>query len=271
MNRQFMSRRVQMAFVAGGLWFLLALWSLSAFWAHIDSLGANYQLAAKCGAMAGEFTLLALVLWHCFDKHIGVRRWALILGFILAAVILVHAGALRGVEEAKAARIDTEDRLAQRLTAMSKDQAAAIGAANASTVANAPTQKERMALARSTAAEQGDVARAAQQTLATEIAKTDSSVRAVSILPDWYLNGWCYSLLFILSLAFVGIIFLMMMNGEDIDENFDNIPDREQGGLVAATQTTTTVTPVPAPVTAAPRPAPAVWSPSNQSENERGN
>ena len=225
-RKQFLSRRAQMAFVGMGLWLLLAAWSLSAFWSHIDSLGESYHFAAKCGAMAGEFALLALVLWHCFDRHLGVRRWSLILGFVLAAVILVHAGAMRGMNEARAARIETEDRLAKQLTAMSKEQAAAVGSTGAGLVAAGQTRQDRAAIAGKTAASQTEIARNAQQALAAEVSKTDEAVKAASILPDWYLNGWCYSLLFILSLAFVGVIFALMMNGDDVDEDYNGVPDR---------------------------------------------
>lgn len=228
MQKQFLNRRKQMAFVGVGLWVLLAFWSLSAFWGHIDSLKENYQLAAKCGAMGGEFALLALVLWHCFDKHIGVRRWALILGFMLAVVILVHAGALRGSGEAKQSRIDTENRLTEKLTQMSKDQSAGLAASNAQASSGVQSQRERLVIAGKTTAQQGEIAKAAQETIASEIVKSDAAVKDNSILPVWYLNGWCYSVIFIVSLAFVGIIFLMMMNTEDIDADFDGIPDRDQ-------------------------------------------
>lgn len=253
MKKQFLSARWQMAFVGVGLWLLLALWSLSAFWSHIDSLGESYQLAAKCGAMAGEFALLALILWHCFNAHIGVRRWALILGFLLAVVVLVHSGAVRGHTEAKTERLGTEQRLAQQLTAMSREQAAAIGEGGGRLASSGATQKERMAISSKAAAEQRQIATNAQQILAAEITKSDQIVKQHSILPEWYLNGWCYSVIFLCSLLCVGVIFLLMMNEEDIDRDFDNIPDNEQGGLVAQTHTTTTVSPLPAPAVAAPR------------------
>jgi hypothetical protein len=223
-QKQFLSRRAQMAFVGVGLWLLLALWSISAFWQHIDELGATYQFAAKCGAMAGEFALLALVLWHCFDKHLGVRRWALILSFALASVILIHAGALRGINEAAAAQIGIEKRMAEQLAEMSKKQAAGI------TASDTGTQRERLAKNRAALAQQAEVAKAAQKEVAATIAGSVGTVKDSSILPRWYLDGWMYSLLFILSLAFVGAIFLLMMR-DDIDSNFDGIPDSQQPEL----------------------------------------
>lgn len=210
-----------MAFVGVGLWFLLALWSISAFWQHIDELGATYRLAAKCGAMAGEFALLALVLWHCFDKHLGVRRWALIFSFLLASVILIHAGALRGINEATAAAIGTEKRLAERLTEMSTAQASGIKSADTG------TQRERLAKNRAALQQQAEVAKAAQKEVAATVTASTDKIKDSSTLPRWYLDGWMYSVLFIVSLGLVGVIFLLMMR-DDVDANFDGIIDRLQ-------------------------------------------
>jgi hypothetical protein len=228
MNNQFLGRRAQMAMVGIGLWLLLALWSLSAFWSHIDGLEEHYRLAAKCGAMAGEFALLALLLWHCFDKHLGVRRWSLILGFILAVAILVHAGALRGANEAKTARLAAEARLTESLTRMSGAQATAIADANAKSAGRINSQRERLALAGKSTAQQAEVAKAAQHQVTAEITASDAKVKDAGILPRWYLDGWCYSVLFILSLAFVGTVFLLMMR-DDVDADYNGIPDALEG------------------------------------------
>lgn len=220
-RREFLTRRVQMALVGVGLWLLLALWSISAFWQHIDELGATYRLAARCGATAGEFALLALVLWHCFDKHLGVRRWALIFTFLLSGVILIHAGALRGINEAQTAQVGIEKRMAERLTEMSQKQAAAVKSVDTG------TQRERLAKNRAAVQGQAEIAKNAQKEVASTIAGSVGAVKDSSILPRWYLDGWMYSILFILSLGFVGIIFLLMMQ-DDVDANFDGIIDRLQ-------------------------------------------
>lgn len=217
----FLTRRAQMAFVGVGLWLLLALWSISAFWRHIDELGETYQIAAKCGAMAGEFALLALVLWHCFDKHLGVRRWSLIFAFILSAVILVHAGALRGMAEAQTVQIEAEKRLTEQLTEMSKEQAGAIKSVDTG------TQKERLAKNREAVRQQAEIAKAAQNEVAQTVRSGPDRVKDSSALPRWYLDGWMYSILFIVSMAFVGVIFLLMMR-RDVDANFDGQIDRAE-------------------------------------------
>lgn len=196
-------------FLAGlGMWLLLALWSLSAFWQHIDALGTAYPAATRAGAAAGEFALLVLLFWHCFNKHINVRKWSLILGIGLTAAILVHAGALRGMSEAQTAQQNAEDRLEEKLTKMSKEQMGA-------------TKRK------------ADVAKHAQKELADTVRAGNETVKNSSVLPRWYLDGWMYSLLFVLSFAFVGAVSLMMLNREDIDENFDGIPDRLQQNVLA--------------------------------------
>jgi len=198
-----LSHRGQIALVAVSLWFLLALWSVAAFWEHIDGMGVTYPVITKLGAISGEVGLLALVLWHCFNKHIQVRKWSAVFGFALGAAILVHAGALRGMGEARTAQLSTEQRLKDQLTDMSKEQMA---------------HTKRKAV----------VAESAQKQLADTIRAGDDKVKDSSILPRWYLDGWMYSVLFILSLGVCTVVGSMMRNKEDIDENFDGVPDRLQ-------------------------------------------
>lgn len=213
-----LSQRGQMAAAGIVLWFLLALWSIAAFWQHIDELKPTYPTITKLGAVAGEVALLILVLWHCFNSHINVRKWSLIFGVILSAVILVHAGALRGMAEAQTAQIAAEKRMAETLAGMSKEQ---MGAANG----------------RFKSRTQQEIATNAQKEVAETIKTGADKVKDTSILPRWYLDGWMYSLLFVLSLLFVSVPIYLMMNKEDIDRNFDGIADHLQQGREVARNT----------------------------------
>jgi hypothetical protein len=192
-----------MALAGITLWFLLALWSIAAFWEHIDGLKVTYPVITKLGACSGEVALLALVLWHCFNKHINVRKWALIFSVVLSAAILVHAGALRGMGEAKQAQDETATRLEEKLTKMSEKQMAA-------------TKRKT------------DVAKSAQKELADRVEAGADKVKDSSILPRWYLDGWMYSFLFILSLVLTSPILWLLFDKTDIDANFDGIPDHLQ-------------------------------------------
>lgn len=219
-----LSQRGQLAVASFALWFLLALWCVSAFWQHVDELQPTYPAITKLGAIGAEVAVLILVWWHCFNKHINVRKWALILGVALSAVAIIHAGALRGMLEAQTAQFTAEKRLTEQLIEMSKEQLGAVKSVDTG------TQKERLAKNRAALAEQSKIAANAQKEVADAIKGGAEKVKDSSILPRWYLNGWMYSLLFILSLIFVGIPAMMMMNKEDIDEDYDGIPDHLQQG-----------------------------------------
>jgi hypothetical protein len=220
-SNQFLTRRAQMAFVGIGMWLLLFFWTISAFWQHLDQLQPSYATMAKCGAVAGEFALLALVLWHCFDKHLGVRRWSLIFAFLLAGVLLSHGGALRGLHESATLQRETEQRMAEAMAKMTREQQAGIQASAGG------TQRERLAKERQAKNAQAEIAKNAQAEVAKNIAAADDKIKESSIFPRWYLDGWMYSVIFILALGFVSIIGLLMMRG-DVDADFDGILDRDQ-------------------------------------------
>ena len=220
-NKSLMTQRGQMALMGGGMLLLLAFWSLSAFWEHIEVLQPAYPNAAKLGAMASEFALLCLLLLHCFNKRIGVRKWALIFTVLLGGLVLVHAGALRGMKEATIAQRDTETRMAEALGKMSAQQAEAIRADQYG------TQRERLAKQRAALAQKAEVAKAAQKEVAGTISKSAETVKSNSILPKWYLDGWMYSALFLVSMLFLSITFAFMMR-DDIDADFDGVVDAEQ-------------------------------------------
>lgn len=220
-SKELFTRRGGMAFVGIGLWLFMALWTLSAFWQHIDELKATYQFAAKCGAMAGEFAALAFVFWHCFSKHLGVRKWALVFAVLLPSILVAHAGALRGMQESTMAQRGTEERTREALTRMTQDQAAVIKADSTG------TQRERLAKNRAAVAQQAEIAKNAQKEVAATIAASDDKVKDSSIFPRWYLDGWMYSLIFIAALVMVSAIFALMMR-DDIDADFDGVADKAQ-------------------------------------------
>lgn len=235
-NKELMTQRGQMALMGGGMWLLLAFWSISAFWEHIEELQPTYPNAARMGAMGAEFALLCLLLLHCFNKRIGVRKWALIFTVILGGVVLIHAGALRGMKEATIAQRDTETRMAEALGKMSAQQAQAIQSDQSG------TQRERLAKNRAAMAQKAEVAKSAQKELAATISKSAETVKSNSILPKWYLDGWMYSALFLVSMLFLAITFAFMMR-DDVDANFDGIVDAHQ-------QPQYYPGPIPAPATA---------------------
>lgn len=208
-ERQARAQRASIAVAGFTIWAILAALCIAAFWQHIDSIKPAYPILAKLGAVASEVIVGFMVYWHCFNHHIGVRKTALWLGIFLSSVALVHAGALYGMSEAKQAQLETEKRVKDGLTDMSKEQ---MGAAKGRR--RGETQQE--------------LGKNAQKEFADTVKKGDEKVIASSILPAWYLRGGMYAVLFIMGLICMGICVSKMQNNEDIDADFDGRPDHLQ-------------------------------------------
>lgn len=199
-TKSLLSQRGQMFLAGFGFWLFLMFWSISAFWQHIDSLKPTYLWPARIGACSAEFVILVMVFLHCFNKHIGVRKWSLILGTALAVAVVAHTAGLRGLDEATAKQVEAEQRLEEKLTRMSTEQMKG-------------TKRK------------ADVAKSAQKELATTVREGSNTVKDSSIFPRWYLDGWMYGVLFALGAIFLACPIGMMGNRLDIDANFDGVAD----------------------------------------------
>jgi hypothetical protein len=202
-KQSLLSQRGQMFLAGFGFWVLLAFWCISAFWQHVESTKPIYLWPARIGACSAEFVILVMVFLHCFSKHINVRKWALILGTALAVVAVAHTAGLRGLDEATAKQTETQERLSEQLTKMSKEQ----------------MQGTRR---------KADVAKSAQKELADLAREGNEKVKESSIFPRWYLDGWMYGVMFALSALALAVPLGMMGNKLDIDTNFDGIADHLQ-------------------------------------------
>lgn len=215
------SRRGKLAAMAIIVWGFLVAWSISAFWQHIDQLGATYRVTAYIGALGTEVIVLMMILLHCFSKHLGVRFWAILFSFVVSAVVLAHTGALRGLDDAKAAQLATEQRMADTLAEMSRKQAGGIVADQSG------TQRERLAKNRAAVQQQAELAKSAQKEVAANIAASADTIKDSAIMPRWYLDGWMYGAMFIVGLLFLSILFVLMLR-DDVDANFDGIRDKDE-------------------------------------------
>lgn len=213
-NKNFGSR---LAMFATGLGVLigLGLFTIPAFWEHLESLKPHYITMAKVGAMVGEFMLFCLLLWHSFSKSMKVRQTALALTGVLTIVILVHAAALWGLKDGSVRQQNKEQELQTKLTAMSEKQMAA---------ANGKYKSKN----------QREIASSAQKQLADEIKNRDTGIHAASFMPEWYMNGPMYLAIFLMvMLAHIVLAYLQAnMDIEDIDADFNGIADIKEGKLV---------------------------------------
>lgn len=119
-------------------------------------------------------------------------------------------------------QVDTEKRLADHLTEMSRKQAEGVKSVDTG------TQRERLAKNREAVRQQAEIAKSAQKEVAEAIKGSAEKVKDAAIVPRWYLDGWMYIVIFAASVLFSGVVFSKMMNKEDIDEDFDGVADHLQ-------------------------------------------
>jgi hypothetical protein len=225
MNRKeiFLKTRRRM-FIFGliGL-FVLAAWTLSAFWEHIDQLGGNYSLGAKLGAVFGEIIIFDFLWVYCFSRNLKARREALVLGFILTAILAAHAGILRGMHSISIRQTETEDRLQKSSTEMSQKLIGEIKGADDSEL-NPRTRRAANAAANKTKEE---IAKKALDEVKDEIKNRDQKIISETLAPAWYINGWMYALIFLFASAFAARVnwLHIHIDPKDLDEDYDNVPD----------------------------------------------
>lgn len=226
------SQRWQIFAVGLGIWALLAFWSISVFWAHIDQFAdSNFKKGMYVGATASEFVVLVMLFWHCFNIHIGVRRVCIFLGLFLTFAIVIHSAALRGKSDALHEQAIAGQQLAGNLALLSGEQLRQAKEANDTALKNPNlSRRERNRLQKEGQALAAQITGDAQKNLTQASQEMATKAEEDSMFPPWYLHGWCYAVLFCLAVICVFIPSLMMLNQEDIDRDFDGIPDHQQGG-----------------------------------------
>lgn len=199
-NTPFLSARRKM-FVAGLiLWGCLAAWTLSAFYQHLETVvPEKYFLPSAIGAAAGEFLALFFLFEFCFSIKLHARKWALFCSVIMAGVLLIHSGAVRGIEGARSDQTAAE----QRYTNNAKKL---IGGQNSRTgvrAANQATAKELKNLTQ----------------------EGTKRIENSSIFPAAYIRDWMYSAIFIIGLLLFAWYEYIQLTDTTRDRNFNNVDD----------------------------------------------
>lgn len=222
-KKSFWSERGQIAASSYAVWGLLAMWSIGAFWGHIDKLNAQYVMMAKIGAIAAEVVLFCFVSWHVFHTKMRVRLWALIFSFVLGAAILVHSGAIQSMNSAKAEQNEKNSGLVENLAKLNKESVVSVNPSRRA------TQRERLSIAGKEAQAQADALKNAQNLVVDTANKSEEIVKESTLLSHDYLNKHMYTAMFVLSLTLFSIMMAIMMYAPGkTDANYDGIPDEDQ-------------------------------------------
>jgi hypothetical protein len=235
--RQLVPERVQKLIAGLLIWAFLAAWSISAFWEHIDTLDPADKGMAKAGAMGAEIILLFFILWKIYNKHLRVRFFALLFSAFLGVAILVHAGALRSIKGAKTEQVDKEKRFAENAGRIAGEstKGAVEGLGNALKNSGMTVRQRNRQIAAAQIRGQR-AADAARKDLKEITEASDEKLKNASWLPDWYLEKHTYTGVFVIALTLFSILMGIWMTAgdDDVDENFDGVPDNQQQHLFPA-------------------------------------
>jgi hypothetical protein len=230
--------RIQKTIAGFIIWIALLAWSMSAFLEHIDAAMGDspYKSLARIGAAGAELILLHLIILKIWNKHLSVRTWALVGSFLVGGVILLHSGTLRSVgqaahEQEKAEKSFTEG--AGRIVGQnSAATATAAAELQKKMKADGFSQRERMAAANNLRNAAGQGVGKGLEEYKAFIAEGNKKVYESSIFPEWYTRQYLYIGVFILSLlVYSGVMLLWQYAGpDDVDANFDGVPDVQQYG-----------------------------------------
>jgi hypothetical protein len=224
-NNSLLSERRQIFAVFFLVWVCLLAWSGSAFWAHLNSLEEEYQNAARLGALTGELVCLAFIWWHSFHKKMGVRKWSLILGGFLAILLVIHSGGVRGLRAARVQQQIFEVGFAQNASKIVKEGTVGAGEAAGKLLESGARRSDARQVARDIAAQ---VNKNATLQLREMSEKGQETVLSSTFLPRWYIDGWMYSGIFVLSILSLLWIAWIMLTDKRVDANFNGIPDSDE-------------------------------------------
>ncbi len=232
--RQLVPERVQKLIAGLLIWAFLAAWSISAFWEHIDTLEPADKWMAKFGACGAEIILLFFILWKIYNKHLRVRFFALLFSAALGITILVHAGALRSLKGAKSEQVDKEQRFAENAAKIAEGSTRGaiegVGSTLQKVGASTRVRNGQIAAAQRRGQES---AKFAQKDLKEMTEQTDAKLKNATWLPAWYIEKHTYTGVFVIALALFSILLGIWMTAgnDDVDENYDGIPDNQQSHL----------------------------------------
>lgn len=248
----FRHQRAIFGFVVLGL---LILFSTAVLWGHYEKIVSNYQWLAKAGLALVDVIAIGLAIWHFYAKHVPLKVWCYIADGIIAAMMIIHAGAVLQLESSTAQQtlavqtaVDTQTKLieaqgkanAEIIAAQGKaiaeteaarikaagEAAAAVKQQTGSTTLASRTLKTGTSSTPTQPANAPQPVQAADAKAATAIVEQASKIKPTTFLGDGYMNGGIYvwPALIAFGLFFVAIGISAFSEPHE-DANRNGIPD----------------------------------------------
>lgn len=218
--------RVQRTIAAFFVFGLLATISVGVIWNHVDSitaLSSNYKILTKIGLGVVEVIGFFILTWELTAKDKVLSMTCYVATFILAVMMLVHAGAVLQLDSSGSKQEKTvgvmADALAKVETARETARIKAAGE-KAAELNRSGQHRTAAMIARSAASGGGSADNSLLEKVLVETKPT-------TFLPDWYMEGGLYYAPPVFALSLFMLVMLVSKGAVEYEDANDNgIPDR---------------------------------------------
>jgi hypothetical protein len=185
----FRHQRAIFVFVVLGL---IILFSTAVLWGHYETVVTRYQWLAKAGLALVDVIAVGLAIWHLYTKHTPLKVWCYAADGIIAAMMIVHAGAVLQLDSSTAqqvAQVKTATEAQARLREADAQVEAARIKAAAEAAASIKQQTGSTSLARQAIR---SAETKADNSAALAITEKASQIKPQTFLSDDYMSGGVY-------------------------------------------------------------------------------
>jgi hypothetical protein len=219
----FRHQRAIFVFVVLGL---IILFSTAVLWGHYETVVTRYQWLAKAGLALVDVIAIGLAIWHLYAKHAPLKVWCYIADGAIAAMMIVHAGAVLQLD-ASTVRQVAQVQTAAEAQAKLREADAAVEAARIKAAGEAAAAVKQQTGSNALANRTLRIAETKQDARAAEaLTKMAADMKPQTFLSDAYMHGGVYYWPALIALGFFMVavgISAVSLPYEDANQN--SIPD----------------------------------------------
>jgi hypothetical protein len=219
----FRHQRAIFVFVVLGL---IILFSTAVLWGHYETVVMRYQWLAKAGLALVDVIAIGLAIWHLYAKHGPLKVWCYIADAAIAAMMLVHAGAVLQLDASTAQQV-AQVKAAADAQATLREADAKVEAARIKAAGEAAAAIKQQTGSNALAGQAIKNAATKQDTRAAEaLTKMAADVKPTTFMSDEYMRGGVYYWPALIALGFfVVAIGISAFSLPYEDANANGIPD----------------------------------------------
>jgi hypothetical protein len=222
----FRHQRAIFVFVVLGL---IILFSTAVLWGHYETVITRYQWLAKAGLALVDVIAVGLAIWHLYTHHAPLKVWCYIADGVIAAMMIVHAGAVLQLDSSTARQI-AQVKAAAEAQAKLREADAQVEAAKIKAAGEAAAAVKRTTGSTTLASRTLRTAETKQDGRAAEaLTKMAAEVKPQTFLSDEYMRGGVYYWPALIALLFFFVAIGISAFSLPVEDPELDAPDEDSG------------------------------------------